>query len=194
MIAGFFGTIYTLWLYTSWLPYYLEHERHMSIAKVGVVAAIPYFFGCVGALAGGWLCDWLTRRGWTPMGGRKLLMSSSLCGISFCTTAVAFAESNELALALISVSLFLVYVAAAAAWATVPVAAPGHFTASLGSIQNFGGYLGGALAPSVTGFIVARTGSFSEALLLSAAISLTGAAAYLLLVNRTIHSGEGRTS
>jgi MFS family permease len=192
MIAGFFGTIYTLWLYTSWLPFYLEHERHMTVAKVGVVAAIPYFFGCVGAVVGGWLCDLLTRRGWTPMGGRKLLMASSLCGTSACTTAVAFAQSNELALTLISVSLFLVYVAAATAWATVPVAAPGHFTASLGSIQNFGGYLGGALAPAVTGFIVARTGSFSQALLLSAAISLAGAAAYLLLVNRTIHLGEGR--
>jgi sugar phosphate permease len=193
MIAGFFGTIYTLWLYTSWLPYYLEHERHMSIAKVGVVAAVPYFFGCVGAVAGGWLCDLLARRGWSPMAGRKVLMASSLAGISACTTAVVFAESNELALALISVSLFLIYIAAAAAWATVPVAAPGHFTASLGSIQNFGGYLGGALAPAVTGFIVARTGSFSQALLLSAAISLAGAAAYLLLVKRTIHSGEGQT-
>ncbi len=193
MIAGFFGTIYTLWLYTSWLPYYLEHERHMSVARVGVVAAIPYFFGCVGAVVGGWLCDFLTRRGWTPMGGRKVLMASSLCGISACTAAVVFAESNELALALISVSLFLIYVAAAAAWATVPVAAPGQFTASLGSIQNFGGYLGGALAPAVTGFIVARTGSFSQALLLSAAISLAGAAAYLVLVNRTIHLGEGQT-
>src|SRR4051794_17043931 len=26
MIAGFFGTIYALWRYTSWLPYYREHE------------------------------------------------------------------------------------------------------------------------------------------------------------------------
>jgi MFS family permease len=190
MIAGFFGTIYTLWLYTSWLPYYLEHERHMSIARVGVLAAIPYFFGCVGAVTGGWLCDLLTRRGWTPIGGRKLLMSSSLCGISVCTAGVVFAESNELALALISVSLFFIYISSASAGATVPVPAPGQFTASLGSIQNFGGYLGGALAPTVTGFIVARTGSFSQALLLSAAISLAGAAAYLLLVNGTIHAGE----
>ncbi len=190
MIAGFFGTIYTLWLYTGWLPYYLEHERHMSIAKVGVVGAIPYLFGCVGAVTGGWLCDWLPRHGWTPIGGRKLLIGSSLCGISACTTAVAFVASNGIALALISLSLFLIYIASAAAWATVPVAAPGHFTASLGSIQNFGGYLGGALAPTLTGFIVSRTGSFSQALLLSAAISLAGAAAYLLLVNRAIHTDQ----
>ena len=186
MIAGFFGTIYALWLYTGWLPYYLEHERHMSVAKVGVVAAIPYFFGCVGAITGGWLCDFLTRRGWAPIAGRKLLISSALIGLSVCTAGTVFAESNTLALVCISISLFLIYIASSAAWATVPVAAPSQYTASLGSIQNFGGYLGGALAPMVTGFIVQSTGSFAQALLLSAGLSLVAAAAYLLLVREPI--------
>jgi len=190
MIAGFFGTIYTLWLYTSWLPYYLEHERHMSVARVGIVAAIPYFFGCVGAVVGGWLCDFLTRNGWTPMGSRKLLMTCALVGIAICTVGTVLAESNTLALALISVSLFLIYIASSAAWATVPVAAPSQYTASLGSMQNFGGYLGGALAPTVTGFMVARTGSFSQALFLSAAVSLCSAVAYLLFVGQPIHAEE----
>jgi MFS family permease len=188
MIAGFFGTIYTLWLYTGWLPYYLEHERHMSIERVGIVAAIPYFFGCVGAVVGGWLCDFLTRRGWAPIAGRKLLVSTALCGISFCTVGTALAQSNTLALTFISVSLFLIYIASSAAWATVPIAAPSQYTASLGSIQNFGGYLGGALAPTVTGLIVQRTGSFSQALMLSAALSALSAAAYLLLVRQPIHA------
>ena len=186
MIAGFFGTVYTLWLYTGWLPYYLEHERHLSVARVGVVAAIPYFFGCVGAVAGGWLCDFLVRYGWKPIAGRKLLVSSSLVGISLCTVATALAQSTPAALAFISVSLFLIYIAASAAWATVPVAAPSQYTASLGSIQNFGGYLGGALAPTVTGLIVQRTGGFSAALLLSAGLTILSAAAYLLLVRDPI--------
>jgi cyanate permease len=68
----------------------------------------------------------------------------------------------------------------------VPIAAPSTFTASLGSIQNFGGYLGGALAPMLTGFIVQRTGSFSQALLLSAAITVAGGIAYLVLVGGPI--------
>ena len=190
MIAGFFGTIYTLWLYTGWLPYYLEHERHMSVAKVGIVAAIPYFFGCVGAVTGGWLCDYLTRRGWTPMGGRKLLMTCSLLGIALCTVGTVVAQSNTIVLTLISVSLFLIYIASSAAWATVPVAAPSQYTASLGSMQNFGGYLGGALAPTITGLIVSRTGSFSQALLLSAAVSVCSAAAYLLFVGQPIHAQD----
>ncbi len=192
MIAGFFGNMYTLWLYTGWLPYYLEHERHMSIAKVGVVAAIPYFFGCVGAIVGGWLCDYLTRSGWTPIGGRKLLVSCALCGISACTMGTVFAQSNTAALTFISVSLFLIYIVSSAAWATVPVAAPSQYTASLGSIQNFGGYLGAALAPTVTGLIVQRTGSFSQALMLSAGLTLVSAAAYLLLVRQPIPSDPSR--
>jgi len=194
MIAGFFGTVYTLWLFTGWLPYYLEHERHMSIAQVGVVAAIPYLCGAIGAVVGGWLCDLLTRHGWTPMAGRKMLISSALFCIAACTVGTAFARANSTAIALISLSLFLIYIAASAAWATVPVAAPGQFTASLGSIQNFGGYLGGALAPAVTGFIVARTGSFSRALLLSAVLSVFSGAAYLLLVRGPIQFSEGHAA
>ncbi len=190
MIAGFFGTVYTLWLYTGWLPYYLEHERHLSVARVGIVAAIPYFFGCVGAVAGGWLCDFLVRFGWQPITGRKVLVSSSLCGISLCTVGTALARSTPTALAFISVSLFLIYIAASAAWATVPIAAPSQYTASLGSIQNFGGYLGGALAPTVTGLIVQRTGGFSQALFLSAGLTILSAVAYLLLVRHPIQPGS----
>lgn len=188
MIAGFFGTVYTLWLYTGWLPYYLEHERHMTMARVGVVGAIPYFFGCVGAVTGGWLCDLLTRRGWAPITGRKLLLSSSLIGIAACTLVTAFTPDTTTALVFISVSLFLIYIAASAAWATVPIAAPSQYTASLGSIQNCGGYLGGALAPALTGLILQRTGSFSGALLLSAGLSVLAAAAYLFLVREPIRA------
>jgi MFS family permease len=186
MIAGFFGNIYTLWLYTGWLPFYLEHERHMSVAKAGVLAAIPFFFGCVGAIVGGWLCDFLTRRGWTPMGGRKLLISCSLFGVAACTLGTAYAPTNAIVISLISLSLFLIYIVSSASWATVPIAAPSQFTASLGAIQNFGGYLGGALAPTLTGILVEKTGSFTQALLLSAAVTLTAALAYLALVRGPI--------
>jgi cyanate permease len=122
----------------------------------------------------------------TPIGSRKLLICFALFGIAACTVGTVLIPVNSVILTLISISMFLVYVASSAAWAAVPIAAPSHFTASLGSIQNFGGYLGGALAPMLTGFIVQRTGSFSRALLLSAAITVAGGIAYLVLVGRPI--------
>jgi cyanate permease len=66
------------------------------------------------------------------------------------------------------------------------VAAPTNCTASIGAMQNFGGYLGGALAPTVTGLIVQSTGSFVLALVVGAGIAVASGVAYLVLVRDPI--------
>jgi hypothetical protein len=77
--------------------------------------------------------------------------------ISEATTATPRVKSIQrtalamLAIAFISTSLFLPYVTSTCAWALSSVAAPTNCTASIGAMRNFGGYLGGALAPTVTG-------------------------------------------
>jgi cyanate permease len=63
----------------------------------------------------------------------------------------------------------------------VSVVAPANVTGSLGAMQNFGGYLGGALAPMVTGFIVQETGSFVPALLVGAAMCVFAAVAFFII-------------
>ena len=191
MIAGFFGCIYVLWIYNAWLPGYLETDRHMSIARTGWVAAIPFLFGVVGSLAGGRLVDWLVARGVSPIDSRKYPMAIALLGTSLFTVLAAEVRSNELAIGCISVSLFLIYVSTATAWAMAPVAAPGNCTASLGAMQNFGGYIGGALAPTVTGFIGQATGSFRPALLTGAAIAAVAAVAYAVVIKEAIPPEPG---
>jgi sugar phosphate permease len=186
MIFGYFGTIYVLWVYNAWLPTYLEMERHFTIAKTGWVAAIPSLCGIVGSLFGGKLCDFLVERGVSPMNSRKYPMAAALVGIAVFTVLTAYTPSSVLAVTFISLSVLLVYVSSSAAWATASVAAPANCTASIGSMQNFGGYLGGALAPTVTGFIVQETHSFQPALLVGAAIALSAAVIYMLMVRDPI--------
>jgi cyanate permease len=53
-------------------------------------------------------------------------------------------------------------------------------------MQNFGGYLGGALAPTVTGLIVQHTGTFVPALVVGALIGLASAASYFFVVDQPI--------
>ena len=186
MIAGFFGCIYVLWIYNAWLPAYLEIDRHMSIGRTGWVAAIPFLFGVAGSLVGGRLVDWLVARGVSPIDSRKYPMAASLLATALFTVLAAEAASNAIAIACISVSMFLIYVSTATAWAMAPVAAPGNCTASLGAMQNFGGYVGGALAPLVTGVIVQHTGSFKSALLTGAAVAALAAVAYALVIREAI--------
>src|SRR5690348_14095601 len=103
------------------------------------------------------------------------------------TFVAAETPSNEVAVTAISAAVFFAGGASGMSWALASVAAPAHCTASLGSIQNFGGYLGSALAPTVTGFVVQATGTFVAALLVGAAIALASAVAYLVVIqNRPI--------
>jgi len=76
------------------------------------------------------------------------------------TVPAALVASNVVALACISVVVFLANAASACSWALATVAAPPNRVASLGAVQNFGGFLGGALAPIVTGAIAQATHSF----------------------------------
>ena len=190
MILGYFGTIYITWIYTAWLPGYLEIERHMSVKYTGVAAAIPFAWGVVGGVLGGYLADVLVRRGVSPMRSRKVPAALALVGTAGCTLAAAYVESNTMAIVFISASLFLVYITSTCAWALSSVAAPTNCTASIGAMQNFGGYLGGALAPTVTGLIVQGTGSFVLALVVGAVIALGSAASYLFLVKDPITTAQ----
>jgi sugar phosphate permease len=188
MIFGFFGVIYVTWVYNSWLPVYLEQDRHLSIANTGIVAAIPFLFGVVGSILGGRLNDWLVTRGMSPMNSRKYPMAGAMVATAGFTTLAALTPSITVAVIAISISLFLLYIASTSAWAMAPVAAPAHCTASLGAVQNFGGYIGGALAPMVTGFILQGTGSFTAALLVGAAVALVAAVGYVIIVRDPVPS------
>jgi cyanate permease len=57
-------------------------------------------------------------------------------------------------------------------------------------VQNFGGYLGGALAPTVTGLIVQHTGSFVPALVVGSLIGAVSAGCYLFVVDQPITAAE----
>lgn len=186
LLVGYFGVIYVQWVFYSWMPGYLEIERHMSVAHTGIAAGIPYIFAVAGSLTAGWLVDFLTRRGVSPINARKIpLCTVGIIEMVF-VVAVALVPSNTVAIACLSGALFFGTAATTYSWALVTVVAPANCTGSLGALQNFGGYIGGALAPLVTGLIVQETGSFVPALFCSAAMAVFASIAYFLLVRGPI--------
>ena len=189
MILGFFGSVYLNWVYLTWLPGYLTQARGMDLVTTGFAASVPFFCGFVGCLAAGWFSDKLTRKSASPMAGRKLPIVLAMLGMAGFTVPAALVQSNVIALGCISVVIFLANASSASAWALATAAAPSNRIASLGSLQNFGGFLGGALAPIVTGYI-AQSFSFVPALLTGAAIAFLGALSYLFLVNKPIPAHE----
>ncbi|HEY2606873.1 MFS transporter [Paraburkholderia sp. RL18-085-BIA-A] len=182
MIFGFMGVIYMVWLYLTWLPGYLENERHLSIAHTGWLVSIPYIFGTIGMLSSGLIADYLLKRGMAPIRSRKWPLCIGLIGAAAFTVPAAYTPSTTLAIVYVSCAMFFVNMSSGTAWALVSVAAPRHLVASLGSMQNFGGYLGGSFAPVITGIVVDQTHSFVNALLISAGVAFAAAFVYLFVV------------
>ena len=194
MVCGFFGIVYMNWLYFAWLPQYLEIQWHLSIARTGWVAAIPFTCGVVGSVTVGRVCDVLGRRGFSAINSCKIPIIGALFGVVLCTALAAYSSSSLFAVVCISISLFLLNGSSTAAWAMATVAAPKNFAASLGSIQNFGGYLGGTLAPVVTGYMVQASASFQSALLVAAGVGLLAGLGHLFLVRKPISLSAGEKS
>lgn len=190
MLFGFMGVIYMVFLYLTWLPRYLQDERGLSLATSGFVLMIPFIGGTLGQLSSGWVADKLFAKGLSAINSRKWPICIGLVFAALFTIPAAYTPSTTLAVVYMTVAMFFVNLSSGGAWALVSVAAPRRLVASLGSIQNFGGYLGGSAAPLITGIVVDQTGSYINALLISAAVSVAGALVYFFVVKDPIPETE----
>ena len=182
MAFGFLGVIYMTWLYGTWLPDYLERERHLSVRAAGIWTAVPQACGFLGAVLGGAASRLLTRRGIPPLTACKLPLIAGMLVTAACTASAALVQGTSLAILLVSMALFCASLASSCGWAMAAVATSPDKVATLEAIQNIGGSLGGALAPAITGGMVQLTGSFTPALLLAAAIAVASALVYAVAV------------
>lgn len=186
MLLGFAGVIYMVWLYLTWLPSYLEHDRGVSVAHTGWLVAIPYVFGALGMISAGQIADFFARRSSSVITSRKWTVCIGLLGGALATVPAAYTPDLTWAMVLICIAMFFINLASAACWTMVSVIAPRRKVASVGSIQNFGGYIGGSFAPVVTGWVVQTSGSYEGALVASGVIAVFGALAYGILVKAPI--------
>jgi MFS transporter, ACS family, hexuronate transporter len=84
IIARFF-TDPVIYFIIFWLPEYLRKERGFDLAMVGKYAWVPFNFGDIGYVLGGWLSGRLMRAGWTLPKARKFVM---LIGAGFMPVAI----------------------------------------------------------------------------------------------------------
>ncbi len=187
MIIGGFCLQYTFWFYISWLPTYLERVQHFTISRAGYLSALPFIAGAIGVMTGGRISDWLVLRDVATFTARRIVVAAGALLTACAMLATTFSPSPAAAVALLTVGMFTYSLSSGCYWAlaTDALTTP-RFVASVGSIQNFGGFLGGACAPIVTGIVVDRFGGFDVAILVTGALALVSAAMYGVLLRRRI--------
>jgi len=187
MVIGGFCLQYTFWFYISWLPTYLERAQHFTISRAGYVAALPFIAGTVAVLIGGKLSDWLVTRGVASFTARRVVVALGALLTAVAMIVTLYSPSPAFAVTMLTVGMFTYSLSSACYWAlATDVLATPRFVASVGSIQNFGGFLGGACAPILTGFLVDRFGGFDVAILVTGLLALVSAGMYGLLLRRRI--------
>lgn len=190
MILGNFSIMFTIWVYLTWLPSYLERSLGFSLMKTGWVASILFFAGIMGVLVGGVISDRLISRGTNTINARKI---SIVCGAALAACFVApipFVHDTTLCIALLSLGYFCSQMPSGVIWTLATDIAPKSQVASLGVIQNFGGFLGGVSAPIVTGIILDTTGTFTNVFLFGAFLLMLGAISYGFFVKKPIQAAE----
>jgi MFS transporter, ACS family, D-galactonate transporter len=181
ILYGLFAQDYLLYLMLTWLPAYLVMERGMTLLKAGFNSIIPWVAASIGALLGGWLSDYLIKRGWSPISARRQVMTIGMI-LSLAIIPAAFVTNVAGALALISLSLGGMMFANGGSWAIVADIAPNGSVGTLAGMQNFIGNLAGWIAPVMTGFMAQALGSFVWALVIAGVIGGVAAIAYLFLL------------
>ncbi|MFJ3150016.1 MFS transporter [Pseudomonas hunanensis] len=185
-VLGFMGVIYMLWLHLTWLPGYFEREHGLSLYQTAWVVSLAYVFGALGTIVAGRICDRLVKHGASVLGSRKRVVVTALFAAAAFTVPLSFGSGFLLSVALLCCALFSVNMASSTAWMIANTVVDSQRVASFGSIQNFGGYLAGSVAPIVTGFSIQQTGSFASAFLISAAVAAVAAMAYVLLLKQPV--------
>lgn len=142
------------WGFLLWLPSYLSISRHIALKAMGIYASIPYIAGFFGLLVMGWLGSKVFYK------HRSLLIAVSYL-IAGAALYVAFIQDQAINCILaLSCAGFFLYGGFGPFWAVVLDHIPDGLRATLSGFVNFGGQLGGFLAPIVIGGIVNATGSF----------------------------------
>lgn len=92
-MLGQFGYLYVYFVYASWLPGYLVLQRKMSIMSSGFVAMLPFLVGVAATISGGYISDWMVRRGARVTVARKVLSCGGLCAATIFTLLGAYTAS-----------------------------------------------------------------------------------------------------
>lgn len=179
---GFFCFDYYWYLLVTWLPDYLVNVRHFTLMQAGIFAALPFLVFGLGEPIGGWIGDRLIHRGWNETRTRKGIVTIAFLTGLLLIPATRVANAHTAIAFLLGACL--VGLATGNLLTILQCCAPPEEVGVWTGFENFSGNIAGILAPLLTGFLIARTGSYSSGFILAALVLVAGLFSYWLIVGR----------
>jgi sugar phosphate permease len=180
--VGYFAWGFMFWGFMYWLPDYLSSQYDLSITAVGLFTVAPWAAGVVGALIGGVVTDRVFARTGNPR-TRFTIMGVALLLSGAALIPIFTAPSLTVSVTFISIGVGLGFVTGGIWWVAAIDAVPSQPGVAAG-FADASFALSGIVAPSVMGFIVSSTGSFSSGFVVMTVLAVIGAGSLLVLPKR----------
>jgi ACS family hexuronate transporter-like MFS transporter len=153
LILARFLTDPVIYFVSFWLPEYLRKERGFDLSMVAQYAWVPFVFGDIGYLFGGWLGGKLIDRGWSLPNARKAVL---WLGAAFMPPAILAPWLPE---AWMAIAVTCCALLGHALWVSNLLTIPtdvfeDHEVGTASGLTGMGGALGGMLANLGTGYVV----------------------------------------
>lgn len=185
IVLGYFAYDYVWFVYVTWLPSYLIMGRQFSTAEMAVYSSMPYLVMMGVILVSGAASDWLVRRGWPELGVRKGFIATGM-SVACLVVPAALVEDRMTSVWLLTAALGGLGISSPNTWTLTQTVCSRRIVGTVSGLQNFGGNLGGIVAPALTGYTVGATGSFVVAFTISGAVLAAGIVCYLVLVAKPV--------
>jgi ACS family glucarate transporter-like MFS transporter len=140
-------------------------------------------------MAAGFLSDWLVRKGRDERLVRKAFIIAGLA-IGCLIVPAGMVANKMTAVWLLTISLCGLGLASPNTWTLTAAVCEKKIVGTVAGIQNFGGNLGGIIAPALTGFIAHKTNSFALALGVTGGVLVVGMVAYWFLIDDEVRTGD----
>jgi len=179
--GGLFGANYVLYFEITWLPYYLERERHFPVATMVKIVGVGYLCYSAGAAIFGWVSD-----RWIAAGGTPTLVRKTIAGVGAGSAGLLLLGCALAGPATAVILLLLAFLTGGMCgsniWAITQTIAGPRMAGRWTGFQNFLGNLAGIIAPTITGFVVDFTGRFFMAFVIMAIIAMLAALSYFFVI------------
>lgn len=176
--VGHFCSNYFWYFLLTWLPFYLVQERGFSMSTMATVGALAYIVSAAATMLAGWLSDRSIASGATPSRVRKICTAGGL-GFATIILAVTVVPDRTTSMVLLMIACGSYGVYASSHWAITQTLAGHRAAGKWSGLQNFIANLAGVVAPTLTGFVVDKTGQFFWAFAVAAVVVLIGAGVYV---------------
>lgn len=181
--VGLFSGNYVNYFLLTWLPIYIVRERHFSMNDVAKIAGGGYLLAACASTSAGWLSDQWIQNGASATLARKAVV---IVGIAFAAVFLvlsAFGGSVFTVTAIVlGIGFFGVY--SSNVWAITQTLAGPEVAGRWTGFQNLVGNMAGVIGPSLTGFVVDRSGHFYWAFAILGFVVFLGVLSWLFLVER----------